>query len=78
MYTMYINHEYFSTIIIEVLNVQSETENESESNDYFFVEFTLRNEVGSLVSALEVFQVRFINCGSYYACLSLYTLLYRH
>ena len=31
--------------------------NESERNDYFSVEFTLRNEVGSLVSALKVFQV---------------------
>ena len=46
----------FSTIT-EVLNVQLETENESENNDYFSVEFTLRNEVGSLVSALEVFHV---------------------
>ena len=46
----------FSTIT-EVLNVQLETDNESESNDYFSVEFTLRNEVGSLVSALEVFHV---------------------
>ena len=31
--------------------------NESERNDYFSVQFTLRNEVGSLVSALKVFQV---------------------
>lgn len=46
----------FSTIT-EVLNVQLETESESESSDYFSVEFTLRNEVGSLVSALEVFHV---------------------
>ena len=44
-------------MITETLNAEIGTENESESSDYFSVEFRLRNEVGSLVSALEVFYV---------------------
>ena len=48
---------YSTTIIAEVFGAQSDTENETESDDYLAVEFTLRNEVGSLVAALEVFHV---------------------
>lgn len=55
-YNNIINCINFSAIT-EALNAEIGTENESESSDYFSIEFTLRNEVGSLVSALEVFHV---------------------